>query len=175
MSEEWITDLDHIRRLAEREEREDVGFRMFLKGDIGCSDEELDAMLWQALADVAPAIDCLACANCCRVMRPGVTGQEIERLAPRLGLSVGEFRRLHIVVEWGEEYIETSPCPFLEGNRCAVYEDRPEVCREYPHLHKPDFSFRTMGILDSVAVCPIVFNVWRLLKDRTGFRERGGA
>ena len=28
--------------------------------------------------------------------------------------------------------IKGSPCPFLENERCSIYEFRPEVCRNYP-------------------------------------------
>ncbi len=169
MSDVWVIDLDEIRRLAAEEEDENLRFRQYLRFELTIPKDDLDVLVWEALAEVAPAIDCLACANCCRATHTAFTPEEIELLAPRLGLTAKEFRHRHIVVEAGVAFINPLPCPFLEGNRCTVYEDRPAVCREYPHLHKPDSSHRSMGILGNADVCPIVFNVWRLLKDRLGF------
>ena len=169
MSHAWITDVDEIRRLAAEDEAEDLRFRQYLRFELDFPKDNLDVLVWEILAEVAPAIDCLACGNCCRATHTAFTPEEIEALAPRLGLTAAEFRHLHIVVEAGVAFINPLPCPFLEGNRCTVYEDRPTVCREYPHLDKPESSYRSKDILGNVDVCPIVFNVWRLLKLRTGF------
>jgi hypothetical protein len=169
MSHDWIIDLEEIRRLARQDEAENLRFRQYLRFELSFTKDDLDVLVWEALAEVAPAIDCLACGNCCRSTHTAFTPEEIEVLAPRLGLTPAEFRHRHIVVEAGVAFINPLPCPFFEGNRCKVYEDRPEVCREYPHLYKPDSSYRSKDILGNVDVCPIVFNVWHLLKDRTGF------
>ena len=61
------------------------------------------------------------------------------------------------------------PCPFLEDNRCTVYEHRPGNCRDYPYLDKPNF---TLAMLDRLEVCPAAFEVWEQLKRATGFRPR---
>ena len=64
------------------------------------------------------------------------------------------------------------PCPFLKDNRCTVYEHRPANCRDYPYLHKPDFTHRTLSMIGRLSECPIVFEVWEELKRETGFRYR---
>jgi hypothetical protein len=38
-------------------------------------------------------------------------------------------------------------------------------------LDKPDFTGRTLAILDRVSQCPVVFEVWEKLKMTTGFRR----
>ena len=63
----------------------------------------------------------------------------------------------------------TTPCPFLKDNLCSVYEDRPADCSGYPYLYKPDFVFRTLGMIARTFTCPIVFEVMEELKKSLGF------
>jgi uncharacterized protein len=65
--------------------------------------------------------------------------------------------------------IKASPCSFHEDNKCHVYEDRPQNCRDYPYLHKSGFSYRTMGMIERTFTCPIVFTVTEDLKEALGF------
>ena len=41
---------------------------------------------------------------------------------------------------------------------------RPNDCRSYPHLHKPEFVFRLIQAVSNCSVCPISYNVFELLK-----------
>jgi Fe-S-cluster containining protein len=56
------------------------------------------------------------------------------------------------------------PCPMLNGKLCSIYENRPDVCRSFPHLEQPAFTSRLMGVIDNVAICPIAFNAFEDLK-----------
>ncbi|MFH1965187.1 MAG: hypothetical protein ABIJ42_06545, partial [Acidobacteriota bacterium] len=47
----------------------------------------------------------------------------------------------------------------------TAYSARPEDCRSYPHLHKKKFVFRVSGVFSNCSRCPIVYNVYELLKD----------
>jgi uncharacterized protein len=58
------------------------------------------------------------------------------------------------------------PCPMLDGKLCSIYDNRPEVCRSFPHLEKPLFTSRLMGVIDNVAICPIAFNAYEELKTK---------
>ena len=33
--------------------------------------------------------------------------------------------------------LRTRPCPFLRGNLCSIYEQRPKVCRGFPLTEAP--------------------------------------
>ncbi len=114
--------------------------------------------------EVSAQIDCTQCANCCTIMGTGVTPEEIERLAPVLGLTPQEFEKRHTETEFGERSISTCPCPFLKDKRCSVYEQRPATCREYPHLFKEDISSRMMQVVYNADCCPIDFNTLERLK-----------
>jgi hypothetical protein len=47
------------------------------------------------------------------------------------------------------------------------------MCRDYPYLDKPEFTFRTLSMIGRLSECPAVFEVWEQLKVATGFRRRG--
>jgi len=66
------------------------------------------------------------------------------------------------------------PCPMLNGKLCSIYETRPEVCRSFPHLEQPDFTYRLIGVIENVAICPIAFNAFEDLKAKLGWTRRGG-
>jgi Fe-S-cluster containining protein len=170
-----ITDLEEIARLYVLNADCNDEFRSCLRRGLRCADDkELDALVHEIYAEVAPAIDCTACANCCREMCVSVDDLDIERLAKRLGVSSEEFESQHVAVDndYGEKFMPEEPCPLLGGTMCTVYEDRPTVCREFPHLDKDGFRSRLLGAFGSAEVCPIAFNVLEELKRRTNWRPR---
>jgi len=100
-------------------------------------------------------------------MQPLLTDADIKRLASHLVLTVKQFRADFIKTESEEGKafeFNTMPCPFLQDNRCTVYDCRPRDCQSYPHLHKKDFVIRMNQAYDNCSVCPIVFNVYEGLK-----------
>lgn len=114
-------------------------------------------------AEATLAMDCTQCANCCKRLWPPVTTEEVTRLAQRLGMTETAFRDRYVRLFEGEECIAGGPCPFLDGNLCSVYEDRPAVCRRYPCLDEGLLPPAAMLIADA-AVCPITFHVVEGLK-----------
>ncbi|MCD6434460.1 MAG: YkgJ family cysteine cluster protein [Candidatus Diapherotrites archaeon] len=64
-----------------------------------------------------------------------------------------------------------APCPLLEGNLCRVYGNRPEACRQYPHLHN-DFRASSISRFNNTFICPIVFNLFELMKEELNWRPR---
>jgi Fe-S-cluster containining protein len=59
----------------------------------------------------------------------------------------------------------------LNGNLCSIYDNRPDTCRTFPHLEKPGFVSRLIGVIGSLSVCPIAFNVFEELKVIVGWRD----
>lgn len=168
-----ITNLDEIARLSERNWDQNMEFRTFLKNSPRWDDDDkLDALVHEILAEVTARIDCTTCGNCCRELGIAVDEQDIERLARRMRISPEEFESRHVATDEDEKFMPETPCQFLGGNLCTIYEDRPCVCREFPHLHKEDFSGRLIGVIGSAGVCPIVFNVLEELKLRTRWQPR---
>ena len=64
-----------------------------------------------------------------------------------------------------------APCPLLEGNLCRVYGNRPEACRQYPHLHN-DVRASSISRFNNTFICPIVFNLFELMKEELNWRPR---
>jgi len=75
--------------------------------------------------------ECKRCARCCRGIPVNLTDEEVATLCKHLRITAEEFDSRFIDHRALALYIK-SPCPFLDGNRCTVYERRPLVCRLYP-------------------------------------------
>ena len=97
---------------------------------------------------------------------PTLDEADVNRLAAGLGMTPDELTTRHLTRdEEGHLTFNRLPCPFLVENRCSVYEHRPDVCRSYPHLHKPRFVSRLMLAIGNCSICPISFNVYERLKE----------
>lgn len=154
-----------IEQLAKQREDANWEFRCYLKG-CGLSSSRIDAVVHRLCGEISREIDCTKCANCCKAIAPVLKPADILRLAKRLKLSSEEFRSRFLVhdLENDRLMLKGVPCPFLRDNLCTVYDDRPNNCRSYPHLHKKGFVFRLNQAFSNCSVCPIVFNVYEYLK-----------
>jgi Fe-S-cluster containining protein len=167
-----MTDLAQIERAAVAKEDENCSFQTFVKLELELSDRRLNTIVSETTAEVWKHIDCRTCANCCRSQYPTFSRPEVERIAAYIGLSAEALRTRYLTsdADSGKYITRELPCPFLEGNLCAIYEVRPAVCAGYPHLHR-NFRSRLWQTLDNAAVCPIVFNVLESLKKRLTYRK----
>ena len=106
-------------------------------------------------------IDCLQCANCCTSIPPIVTRTDSNRIAKHLGLKAKDFEAKYLTKdEDNDTVINASPCPFLgEGNACAIYEQRPRACREYPHTNYQMFAQNLHLHATNARYCPAVFHI----------------
>jgi len=169
-------DFEKLEVLAREKEEENREFRTYLKWNRKLSDKRLDRLVSELTDNVWADIDCASCRRCCKELRPEFTEKEQQRLAKRLGMSVEQFREQYLKYDDTEDEpgwrTRHTPCPFLDGTRCSVHEDRPKQCRDYPYLYEPDFSFRTIGMIERTFTCPVVFQVMEELKKHLGFRYR---
>src|SRR5258708_17060378 len=104
-------------------------------------------------------VDCTQCANCCRSLHVEFKQSELHAIAKTLGPSIEAFQKQSM--SGGKV---NPPCPMLNGKLCSIYENRPDVCRSFPHLEQPEFTSRLIGVIESVAICPIAFNAFEELK-----------
>ena len=168
-------DLVQIRALAKKKEDENWKFRQFVKFETGLNSDRMDKQVWETTKRVWAGIDCTACANCCREVKPTFSEEEVNRLATRLGMTPEHFVGTYLKrnEEEGNPWItRATPCPFLKDNRCSVYEDRPADCKGYPYFYEPDFAFRTTAMMGRTFTCPIVFEVIEELKQLWGFKRK---
>lgn len=168
----YETDLKQIKALAAEKEDENWKFRGFLKSCV--PGEKIDSLFHKFAEEVSKEIDCTKCANCCRHVSPYLSAADIDRLAGHLNLSDNALREKYLVKsdEGDEFYLNTLPCPFLEGNLCTVYASRPDACRSYPHLHKRDRVFSLISIISNYQVCPIVYHVFERVKMELATQEQ---
>lgn len=158
------TDLTKIKNQAKEKEDENWRFRAFLKN---CDARALDSIVHKLFEQATKAIDCTSCGNCCREIRPVLKNRDINKLAKSLNIKPDRFIADYVKKdEDGNNVLKQIPCPFLSDNKCTHYAARPDDCASYPHLHKKEFVFRLIGVINNYAVCPIVFNVYEALKDK---------
>ena len=174
MPDSLIRDIPLIERYSRHNEAEDFRFRDFLKHRLNLSNAALDAIVQETTGDVWSKVDCLTCANCCKTLHIVVDDADIKRLSRRLTMPPQEFRARYVKMDTDKTLLfKSQPCPMLgPDNRCAVYEDRPQACRDFPYLHDKDFRSRTLSMIDNTTRCPIVFNVWQELKRKFKFGKQ---
>ena len=164
-------DLDIIKRNAKIREDQNYKFRSFLKGQ---DSEKIDKIVHDLYEKVLEKVDCTECANCCIELETSFRLDEIDRLTNELQIDREEFIKQSTKPdEFGEEdklYLNSKPCQFLKGKKCTIFSLRPEECNSFPYLHKEGFTSRLYGVIDNYELCPIVYNVYELLKRRLNFK-----
>ena len=155
------TDVRIFPQMCRRDKKENTQFRDFLKSG------ELDQKRFDTIVEeVTEKIDCITCGNCCKVLKPGLNKEDIERMAKHLRMTTDTFIGNYITKnsEGGYEF-KHAPCSFLQDNNtCRIYEVRPVECKEYPHLDK-DITTRSIQFFANAEVCLIVFNVLENAKE----------
>ncbi|MFZ3329809.1 MAG: YkgJ family cysteine cluster protein [Candidatus Acidiferrales bacterium] len=149
-------DLSRIQQLSQEHDEENWQFRSWLKQ---YAPDNIDGLVKTLSQKYFALIDCMQCANCCRSLHVEFKKSELHVIAKTLGQSKEAFQKRFM--SGGEV---NPPCPMLNGKLCSIYENRPDVCRSYPHLEQPEFTSRLIGVIDNVAVCPIAFNAFEELK-----------
>ena len=130
--------------------------------------KDLDRAIHDLHAEAFAFIDCLDCANCCKSISPAVQNNDVDRIAQFLKVKpsqlVSDFMHLD---EEGDYVMNTSPCPFLQGdNCCSVYDARPNACKGYPHTDRNKMHQILELTLKNTAICPAVCYVFEELKKR---------
>jgi uncharacterized protein len=167
-----ITDLVQIRMLGEKKREENLRFRKHMK-----SRDHSDRILRRVAEQVEEQIDCLQCANCCRVATAKVTERDVERLTKHLRIKPSRF-----IADFTEQSEEEglilkrdkkTGCVFLNGNECTVYDARPEGCQKFPHVVRGNGSIasRMWEFVDRACYCPIVYNSLEAFKDELKFQR----
>lgn len=77
---------------------------------------------------------CDKCGECCRICDPIIiSNRDIMNIASFLEISyqtaIANYTKQ---LKDGRLSLRTSPCIFLEANRCRIYDARPLVCRQFP-------------------------------------------
>jgi uncharacterized protein len=157
-------DLSKIQQLSHERDDENREFRSWLKQ---FAPDNIDDIVKTLSQKYFALIDCTQCANCCRSLQLELKRSELHAIAKTLGLSIAAFEKKSM-----SDGMVNPPCPMLNGNLCSIYEKRPEVCRSFPHLEKPGFTTRLMGVIENLSICPIAFNTFEELKATVAWPSR---
>lgn len=160
-----VTDLKFIADAAEKNEAANEKFKSIL---LRLDNAYVDEIVFSVNNEISPQIDCTQCGNCCRSLMINVEKEDALRLATYLGLSAESFENKYIEKssEGAISVMNIIPCSFLHSNKCTVYDARPNECREFPGLHRPNFMSRLFATFMHYGRCPIVYNVIEELKKK---------
>ena len=133
------TDLLKIKRLAAIRENENLSFRAFLKGK---DNVKVDKIVHRLHKNIVAQIDCTLCANCCSKLKPELHEDDIAVLSQMEKTTPEEYIAVYCEKDdFNDISFKTKPCRYLEGKKCAIYENRPKECRHFPHTDKDGFIF----------------------------------
>lgn len=156
-------DLGRFKELAKSRAAENRKFLQTLKKkDARRVDDNFHSLHDEVFED----INCLDCANCCKTTSPIFYQNDIERVARKLRMKPGEFIEHYLRIDEDNDYVlKSSPCPFLDAdNYCAVYDERPKACREYPHTDRKKMVQITELTYRNTLVCPAVLEIVERMK-----------
>ena len=128
--------------------------------------KNLDNIFQKLHNEAFEEIDCLTCANCCKTTSPIFYQKDIERLAKHFRIKPSQFIEKYLHIDEDNDFVlNSTPCPFLgTDNYCAVYDDRPTACREYPHTDRKNIHQLFDLTIKNTAICPAVYKIVEKLK-----------
>jgi Fe-S-cluster containining protein len=118
----------------------------------------LDKAFRKANDEAFAHINCLECANCCRIAQPVFEMPDIKRIARHFEMTPEGFIKKYLKADPEYEYFTKKlPCTFLgNDNKCTIYEIRPMGCRTYPPA-KLRLSPEQLDVIhDNAGICPAV-------------------
>jgi len=131
-------------------------------------EKKVDELFHSLHDEVFEEIDCLSCANCCKTTSPIFRDVDITRLSKHLKISSVQFIALYLHKDHEDDYVlNESPCHFLqEDNTCAVYENRPLACREYPHTNRKKMNQILKLSVKNTLICPAVSKIFQSIRGK---------
>jgi len=162
-----------VKKRAKLKENENYAFRTYLK--IHVNPLELDDRFHELHEELFSVYDCDQCRNCCKMYCGLIPQEDIKKAAGHFSISEEEFIDQYLEYDPVEMTYKTRhrPCDFLKENGdCALGECKPENCRKYPYTDQPDRMGSLLSIIESAAVCPVVYEILERLKEEYHFKRR---
>lgn len=153
----------NLRSFKQKVRYHKKAFNKFLKKIEKNPPKNLHATLDEIDAEIWKEINCLSCANCCKVMTPTFTLKDMKRIAAHLNITVNEFKTtwLDYDKDEGDWRNKKQPCQFLnlKNNKCKIYEVRPADCVGFPHLTKKKMVDYIHVHQQNIQYCPATFKM----------------
>ena len=162
---EYLQRIAAIKIKAKAEKRENKKLFDHFKNN---KPKGLDKAFKHVNDEVFAHINCLECANCCRIAQPVFEKPDIKRISKHFGISSRAFVRKYLKPDPDYGYFTKKlPCVFLgDDNKCTIYEIRPMGCRTYPPA-KLRLSPEQLDVLhDNIGICPAMSEMVDKIKER---------
>lgn len=107
---------------------------------------------YKAIMDKKQDYSCSCCASCCKFATSEYSYEQLKQRAMRGDKYSADFVSVFVPYKTEEEVKLANPeyfellnkilddqkiyyyyCPKLEGNLCSDYENRPDICKDFPH------------------------------------------
>ena len=124
----------------------------------------LDTLFVSETQEVFKNTDCLTCANCCKNYSPIIEPEEIPMLCKAIGIESSQLFQDYVEMdEDGDFVFKSQPCPLLnlDDNKCSIYENRPQACREYPHTNMKEMKNHLDLLEKNIEICPAAEEIVR--------------
>ncbi len=161
-----------LRSFKSKISRYKRSYRRFLTGLKKNPPRGLDRLAAQLEKEVWKEVDCIECANCCKVMTPTYTENDIRRISGFLGMKPEAMKAKWLNKERAtRDWVnKTTPCQFLDQktNLCTIYSVRPADCAGFPHLSKKKMVEYMHVHHQNLESCPATF---RLVEKMKSFLE----
>ena len=108
--------------------------------------------IYKNIMDKKCEYECIKCGNCCRLAVSEYSFDQLKQRAARGDKFSRDFISVFVPYETEQDAQNANPeffelfnevseqqkvyyyyCPKLKGNQCSDYENRPDICREFPH------------------------------------------
>lgn len=108
--------------------------------------------IYKAMMDKKCEYECIRCANCCRLAVSEYSFEQLKQRAMRGDKFSEDFVSVFRPYETEADAKKANPeyfellnelmedqrvyyyyCPKLDGNSCSDYENRPDICKDFPH------------------------------------------
>ncbi len=166
----------NLRSFKQKLRHRRTGYIKFLKRLEKKPPANLDILTVEVEKEVWKEVDCLSCANCCKVMTPTYVAKDIKRIAAHLQMTVKEFKDkwLNFDKEAGDWVNKSTPCQFLNmgTNFCNIYEVRPLDCSGFPHLAKKKMVEYIHVHQQNIEYCPATFKMVEKMMAKVGLKSK---
>lgn len=106
---------------------------------------------YKMIMDKKSECECSRCGNCCRLAVSEYSYEQLKQRAMRGDKYSKDFVSVFVPYKTEEDAKQANPeyfelldklvedktyyyyCPKLKGNECSDYENRPDICKDFPH------------------------------------------
>ncbi|HSN08181.1 MAG TPA: YkgJ family cysteine cluster protein [Hanamia sp.] len=161
----------YLKKLKKKFDLNRRSLRYFITRTENNPPKNLDVLMEDIEKEVWKEVNCLSCANCCKVMSPTYTNADIKRISAHLGIKPIDFKDKWLYREKKDNdwMNRTQPCQFLDlkTNMCTIYEVRPADCADFPHFHRRPATDYFYIHSQNIEYCPATMLMVEKMKEKS--------